>query len=88
LILPGVSIGVEAETRPRDFQDLLRRIALKRRDGGVNRVVLLLRNSRWNRNIVRAHGRELSEAFPVDGVAALKALKEGRDLGGDAVIVI
>jgi hypothetical protein len=40
--IAGLRIGVEAETRARDRQELQRRVALKRRDGGVDRVILLL----------------------------------------------
>jgi len=74
--------------RPRDVQELLRRLGLKKRDGGVDRLLLVLRNSRWNRELLRTSGADLRLTFPVPPSAALRALAEGRDPGGDAVILI
>jgi hypothetical protein len=82
---PGILIGVEAETRPNDMQELGRRLALKKRDGGVDRVILVMPNSRWCRQLVALN--ELRAAFPVSGLVALAALKAGRDPGGDAIIL-
>lgn len=78
-------IGVEAETRPTDMQELARRVALKKRDGGVDRVILVLTDSAWCRKIVRLN--DLQSAFPIPGKVALKALAAGRDPGGDSVIL-
>jgi transcriptional regulator with XRE-family HTH domain len=82
----GVAIGVDGETRPTDMQELQRRLALKKRDGGVDRLILVLPNSEWCRRLVRLN--DLDAAFPVPGKVALKALAEGLDPGGDAVILI
>jgi transcriptional regulator with XRE-family HTH domain len=82
------AVAVEAETRVRDMQDLERRIALKKRDSGAQRVVLLLRDTRWNRSIVAAHRDRLLALFPVPGAAALAALEQGLDPGGDALILL
>jgi transcriptional regulator with XRE-family HTH domain len=82
----GVTIGVEGETRPTDLQELGRRLALKKRDGGVDRVILVLADTDWCRRIVRLN--DLDDAFPTPGRVALKALAEGRDPGGDSVILI
>jgi transcriptional regulator with XRE-family HTH domain len=54
-----VRVGVEAETRARDEQELERRLSLKRRDGGVDHVILLLANTRSNRLFVRGLGQAL-----------------------------
>ena len=59
--------GVEAETRPTDGQDLQRRLALKRRDGGVDEVILLLSDTRSNRLFLRAAGDDLRRDLPVPG---------------------
>jgi hypothetical protein len=40
--------GIEAETRFRDQQALDRRLALKERDGGMDRLILVLLDSRSN----------------------------------------
>jgi hypothetical protein len=85
---PGWRFGVEAETRPTDLQALMRRVALKERDGAVDGVILLLSDTRHNRAIVRDHGDVLRAQFPLVGVAALAALREGRQPEGNAVILL
>lgn len=84
--LARLTIGVEAETRLRDVQAVERRLALKKRDGGTVRVILLVRASRSNLSLLRALGPELRAAFPVASSDAIAALAAGRDPGGDAVI--
>jgi transcriptional regulator with XRE-family HTH domain len=78
----------EAETRPRDLQALERRITLKMRDGGVDAVSLLLLDSRWNRDFVRAHRASLEEHFPVPGRRALELLRVGAVPGRGSVILL
>jgi transcriptional regulator with XRE-family HTH domain len=81
----GWSVGVECETRPRDVQALDRRLALKERDGRLDRVVLLLRDSVHNRRFLRVWPGTATR-FSVAGNEALAALRSGRDPGGNAVI--
>ena len=83
---PEVRIGVEGETRPTDMQELQRRLALKKRDGGVDRVILVMPNSEWCRRLLRLN--DMTSAFPVAARIALRALRDGRDPGGDAVILV
>lgn len=87
-VCPTCRIGVEAETRLRDIQALDRRLALKERDGGMDRVVLLVLDSRSNRAVLRAHGHILATRFPVDGARALELLGAGVDPGGNALILL
>lgn len=82
----GIRIGIEAETRPTDMQDLQRRLALKKRDGGVDRLILVLPNTAWCRQLLRLN--DIETTFPVPGAVALRALAAGRDPGGDAIILI
>lgn len=82
----GLVIAVEGETRPTDLQELGRRLALKKRDGGVDRLILVMPNSRWCRQLVELN--ELGAAFPIAGRAALAALRDGRDPGGDAIVLV
>jgi transcriptional regulator with XRE-family HTH domain len=82
----GIAIGMEGETRPMDIQELARRLALKKRDGGVDRLILVLSDTDWCRRIVRLN--DLDAAFPVAGKVALRALAEGRDPGGDSIVLI
>lgn len=84
----GVEVFVEAETRLRDIQALSRRVALKKRDSGSPRVVLLIRDSRLNRSMLTAAHDFLWEMFPIPGKAAMAALRSGRDPGGDSIVVL
>jgi transcriptional regulator with XRE-family HTH domain len=79
--------GVEAETRPDDGQAIVRRIALKTRDGAVGGVILLLPDTRQARLFRRAYATLLASQFPVRGGAALRRLRAGADPGGSAIVV-
>jgi transcriptional regulator with XRE-family HTH domain len=84
----GWRLGVEAETRPRDRQALERRLALKSRDGDIDRMALLLLDSRHNREFIRAHGDAMADRFRVQGRRALELLGAGADPGGNAIILL
>lgn len=84
----GEPAGVESETRLFDVQAIERRVALKARDGGVRRVLLIVSDTRHNRNAIREAASSLEASFPVQGKVALKALQAGRDPGGSALILI
>jgi len=77
-------VAVEAETRLRDVQALMRRVALKRRDGAVDTVVLLVADTRSNRAALRAAG-PLPD-FPADPASLLAALVKGRQPAASGVI--
>jgi hypothetical protein len=78
---------VEAETRLSDVQALERRVTAKARDLGMDRVILLVLDSRHNRAVIRS-APELVRRFPVATRAALRALGRGEDPGGDCLIVL
>jgi transcriptional regulator with XRE-family HTH domain len=80
--------GVEAETRFRDQQILDRRLSLKERDGGLDLLILLLLDSRANRQAVRAVAPWIKERFPVPGVRAMELLAAGLSPGGNALILL
>lgn len=84
----GPPLAVEAETKLRDIQALLRRVALKQRDADLDRVLLLVSNSRANRQIVRTAAELLAEMFPVPSRVMLAALAEGRDPGGSGIVLL
>ncbi len=87
-VSPAIRAGIEAETRFRDIQALDRRLALKVRDGGMDRLILLGLDSRWNRSILRTEGSQLRNRFPVPGTRALELLQAGVDVGGNALILL
>lgn len=84
----GWHLGVEGETRPGDLQALERRIALKHRDSGIEGVILLLRDSRRNRDLVRAYGDMLAARFSIPGRRALQLLAAGTYPGGNSLILL
>lgn len=84
----GWHCAVEAETRPRDLQALERRLSLKHRDGGVDRVVLLLASTRTNRHLLRDQGDGLRQRFPLSSHDALEALAGGGRPAADALILL
>lgn len=83
-----IRIGVEAETRARDAQALQRKIGLKKRDGSVDYVILLLADTRHNRAFLRAAGSGFATDFPAPGRLALERLAQGKDPGGDAILLL
>ena len=84
----GLVLHVKAETRLGDVQAMLRRLALKRRDGGVARLVLLVADTRHNRDVIRAAAAEFAAAFPASSRRALPLLAAGLDPGGDVVLLM
>jgi hypothetical protein len=69
--------GLEAITRIHDLQAELRRTTLKERDGGLERTVLLVADTRINRLRVDAGRDIIARAFPCGTRAALAALGQG-----------
>ena len=84
----GRAFVVEAETRLRDVQALARRLALKKRDAGSPRMILLLADTRPNRAAIRAAGSYLADLFPIGSRDALAMLASGRVPAEDALILL
>jgi hypothetical protein len=61
---------------------------LKRRDGGVEGVILVLPDTRITRDFRRAFADLLAADFPVVGRVAVERLSAGADPGGSAVVVL
>jgi transcriptional regulator with XRE-family HTH domain len=85
--LGQIDILVEAETHLGDFQAVERRIATKSRDLGVDRVVLLLADTRHNRELVNTLPA-IRERFPVEMRAWFRAIGLGEVPGGDALVIL
>jgi len=81
-------VAVEAETRLHDLQGLERRIALKERDGGVDRVILLVADTAANRRVLRASRAGLRVHFPLDGRQVLAAIRAGRPPEASGIVVM
>ncbi len=74
---PGC-VFIEGETHLGDVQALQRRYALKLRDDGRSKVVILVvRDTRHNRAVLREHREALRADFPLDGAAILRHLRAG-----------
>ena len=84
----GWRCGVEAETAPRDWQALAGRIELKRRDGEVDAVILVLPETRRAREFLQAVAGFIPTVFPVPARQVLARLGEGHDPGGSGVVVL
>ncbi|MBI3747824.1 MAG: helix-turn-helix domain-containing protein [Chloroflexi bacterium] len=81
-------VAVEAEVRLADLQALERRIALKRRDGGVEIVVLLVADTHGNRRVLAAHRDALRAGFPLSTRATLASLREGLPPVASGIVVL
>ena len=89
LSVGSARLGVEAETRPRDVQALIRRLELKLRDDpGITGVVLLLADTRFNRSLVREHGAIMRANFPHSGPEILRALGHGLEPPGSGIVLL
>lgn len=84
----AIRCAVEAETRPTDVQALARKLALKERDGGAHRVILLLSDTRHNRVFLHGPGQLLRTRFPLSGPRTLELLGAGEDPVGNAIILL
>ena len=79
---------VEAETKLADLQALERRLQLKIRDDPVGHVVLLVSETRSNRQAIRLLKDGLRETLPLDARDMLAALGTGRDPGASGIVVL
>jgi len=83
-----VSIGLEAEVALRDLQALERRMQRKKEDSGVTRMILLVRGTRRNREVLRELLPSVRGTFPLGSRELLRALADGRDPGADGLLVL
>lgn len=84
----GWAVGVEAETRPRDAQAVIRRISLKQRDSDLDHVLFVVADTRQGRAFVNAAGADLMARFPMDGPRTLHRLGAGLAPEGDALVLL
>src|SRR5699024_10756205 len=86
--IPDCSVAVELWTRLADWEAQSRGALLKQRDLEADRLLVVLRDTRTNREALRLAGSAALASFPVAPRAAQRALAEGRDPGGNAVIFL
>jgi hypothetical protein len=84
----SISIGVDAETRLRDFQAVDRRLMLKARDSGIDCVILLVSATGTNRAILREAGGFARINHPISSSDTMGCLESGRDPGGNAIVLL
>jgi hypothetical protein len=77
-ILLGRTAGCELEVRLADVQALERKVALKERDGEVDVVILVVADTRHNREMLELHRDELRELLPLDSRQVLASVRNGR----------
>ncbi|MFN2483637.1 MAG: hypothetical protein ABR509_01690 [Candidatus Limnocylindria bacterium] len=84
----GMRVAIEAETRLRDVQALARRLALKLRDGRVDRLIVVVSGTRTNRLGLRNAEPVMREGFPAGSRTVLAALSAGRDPGRNGILLL
>lgn len=85
---PDEPLPVEAESRFVDAQAQTRRIKLKLRDSGLSAVLVVVADTRRNREAVAAARSTLAPDFPLSARHVLGALAEGRHPGDSALILL
>lgn len=85
---PTWRYGVEIESAPSDAQATTRRVELKRRDGAVDGVLLVVPDTRRAREFVRLMSAVAGDTFPVASRDALARLRRGEDPGGSAIVIV
>jgi transcriptional regulator with XRE-family HTH domain len=81
-------VGVEAETRVRDNQELVRRIRQRELHGGVDEILVILSDSAHNRRVVGELREALGERYATPQRQLVEALRGGRPLPGSGVILL
>lgn len=84
----GWRFAVEAETSPHDGQALVRRLQLKLRDGDVDGLILLVRDTRTTRAFLEVARPELRAMFPTATRTILGALRRGALPPGNGVVIV
>ena len=81
-------VGVEAVTRVRDAQALVRHIRLRERDGGVDHVLVVLSDSAHNRAILGELLEALGPGFKTSRREIIDALRTSRPVRGSGVLLM
>lgn len=79
-------IGVEVITRLRDVQAQLRPLFAKARDAGIDRLIIVVADTRANREALELAGDVLGAALSTDARATFAALRAGTIPARDALV--
>jgi hypothetical protein len=88
LLCQAARIGIEAESRIGDIQAIDRRAQLKKRDAGLDRLILLVADTRSNAAVLDRHREALRSSYPLDTRETMAALARGEVPRGDAIVVL
>ena len=81
-------MAIEAEMRLDDMQALERKLKRKMRDGGIAVLILLVAETRRNRDVLATHRGALRETFPLDARAIPGALDKGRLPSAGGIVIL
>ena len=81
-------LPVDAETRLVDGQAQIRRIMLKLRDSGLHHVLVVVADTKRNRDALAAAASIVLADFPIPPRRALSALAAGEHPGGSAIVLL
>lgn len=81
-------VGVEAETRVRDVQWLVRRMRERETDGATDEVLLVLADTAVNRRLLPELLEALGPRFATPPRVILKSLRAGEPLPGSGVVLV
>jgi transcriptional regulator with XRE-family HTH domain len=84
----SLGVGFELETRLVDAQALVRRLALKQRDAGLARMVLVLADTRTNRAALAAADGTLRSAFSLAKREVIASLRDGRAPNANGIVLV
>jgi transcriptional regulator with XRE-family HTH domain len=85
---PPGRVGLEVISRLTDAQAQIRVVVLKQQAGGIERMVLVLADTRHNRSVLVAAAPTVVPAFPLGTRGVLAALREGRLPQANGVILM
>lgn len=88
LRLGNYRIGIEAETRIRDVQALVRRMRDRAHAGGADVILIVLSDSAHNRQLVDQLRAALGEDFSTPQSALLQAIRNGTQLRASGVVLL
>jgi len=81
-------VAIEAEMRVVNAQAVDRRVSLKRRDSGIETVILLVADTKANRATLASDREALRASFPLDSRQFLAAIRNGLPPSSSGVLLL